>query len=129
MSTINKYLEMLHEGVAFSASVAMANINGEFKQQWTNCYNKDCLEGEEADDVYARRFCKAACQIDSCRTAISRLNALRSNCTNAGNPKQCLDSLNNKVKYYNEKIASAKRIQTDANAKAAQFNRQAAAGE
>ena len=107
LETVNKYLKMLHEN--FNASIALEDISGDFKDEWTDCYEVRCHKRYE--NKYEKNVCKADCQIRACAKSISRINSAKSHCAGAVNPNRCKQSMENGILYYQNKITQAKESQ------------------
>lgn len=122
MDLIESYLKSLQE--QYSPSVAITNINGEFQNEWTECFNSKCVRG--AGDKYEKNYCKTECKISAAKSAITRLNSETSNCANTRDPKKCLDSLRSAVESYKNKISKAREMQDKISSREAEFKRMAA---
>ena len=123
MSVVDKYLNILQE--QFNVAVIKTNIDGDFKNAWTECYETRCLGfGEETK--FEKQYCKTTCQITAANRAIAALNGQKSNCAQATDPKRCLDSIRSAVTRYQEKIKKAREMQDEIAARRAEFRRRAA---
>lgn len=124
MNIINNYLNNLQE--QYSPSIAKTEINGEFQENWTNCYNSKCVRGEE--DKFARNYCKTECQMTAANKAITRLNSELSNCGNTREPKRCIDSIRSAIESYRDKISKAREMQDKISSRESAFKRKVSGG-
>jgi hypothetical protein len=118
---IDKYLNLLFE--QFDASIAVTDIDGDFKDEWTDCYETRCHR--RLENNYERRFCKATCQITAANRAITRLNGITGKCTTAPDPNRCIGVLKRAATRYQKRIDNFRESQDKARAKAAEFRRRA----
>jgi hypothetical protein len=120
MNLLERYLENINE--QFSPSIAKSEVSGNFKTEWTDCYDSRCeTEGEESK--FAKRYCKVQCQLTACNRAIARLNSLKTNCAKALYPNRCVESLNNEVTNYRDKVRKLNDMQDEISARQAAFRR------
>jgi hypothetical protein len=122
MDLLERYLDILHE--QFNPSIAKSEVAGNFKKEWTDCYNTRCeTEGEESK--FAKRYCKFQCQITAANRAIAKLNALKANCAKSLYPNRCLKSIENQVNNYKEKVSQYNDMQDQISTRQANFRRNA----
>ena len=107
---LDKYLNLLQE--QFSARIALEDINGDFKDEWTDCYETRCHRTLE--NKYEKNICKADCQIRACMKAISRINSAKAKCNGASEPNRCASTLERGAKRYEAKIMQFKEAQKGA---------------
>jgi hypothetical protein len=79
----------------FSINVALSGLKGASELEWTRCYERTC---KTIPDEFDMKICKAQCQWRSMNVLITRMNGLRSNCRQTGNPTGCLKVVDNAVK-------------------------------
>lgn len=117
MKKIDNYLNILHE--QFNARIAIADIQGDFNNDWTDCYETKCHR--RIENKYEKDFCKAQCYMTAANKAISRLNSIKGKCSTATNPNTCVSTLKTAVESFQKKIINARKAQNVANAKMAKF--------
>lgn len=110
MKNVDKYLKLLHE--QFDGRIALEDISGDFKDEWTDCYEVKCHR--QTVNKYEKNVCRADCQIRAAMKAISRINAAKSKCTSAPEPNRCVKSLERGVIMYQNKIERFKEAQKNA---------------
>ena len=54
MKNVDRYLSVLQE--QFNARIALEDINGDFKDEWTDCYETRCHRTME--NKYEKNICK-----------------------------------------------------------------------
>jgi uncharacterized protein (DUF885 family) len=120
---LDKYLTKLQEAKGFNATIAITDVEGDFNDEWTDCYERRCHD--RLDNTYAIKFCKATCQITAANRAITRFNAIRMKCTTSNEPTKCLERLKRAALRFKNKIDNYREAQDKARAKMAAFRRQA----
>lgn len=119
MDILENYLDKIQQEF-FVQSVAITNINGDFKNAWTECYNSRCADNE---NNYDRRYCKTNCEIIACQRAIASLNSQLPNCSGAKQSGRCIESIKNNIQKYRDKIQRARDTQDEISSKRAEYNR------
>lgn len=114
---IDKYLNIIQE--QFNARIALEDINGDFKDEWTDCYETRCYRRFENN--YEKNACKSDCQMRAANRAISRINSAKAKCSGASDPNRCKKTMENGVKYYMKKIQDFRAMQQKYQAKMKQF--------
>ena len=117
MKNVDKYLNVIQE--QFSARVALEDINGDFKDEWTDCYETRCHRRFE--NKYEKNACKSDCQVRAANRAISRINSAKSKCSSATDPNRCKKTMETGVKYYVKKMQDYRLMQQNYQAKMKQF--------
>lgn len=117
MKNVDKYLKVLQE--QFSARIALEDINGDFKDEWTDCYEIKCHRNME--NKYQKNMCKSDCQIRAAMKAIGRINSAKSKCNDAPEPNRCINTFENGVLRYQKMIQMYKKSQDMASAKLRSF--------
>ena len=117
MKKIDKYLNILQE--QFNARIAIADIEGDFNNSWTDCYETKCHA--RIENKYEKDFCKAQCYMGAANDAISRLNSIKGKCSTATNPNTCVSTLKTAVERFQKKIVNARETQAKASAQMAKF--------
>jgi len=117
MKKLDKYLTMLHE--EFNARIAIADIEGDFNNDWTDCYEIKCQR--KIENKYEKNFCKAQCYMSAANKAISRLNSIKGKCSAATNPNSCVSTLKTVVERFQKKMVNARSTQAKASAQMAKF--------
>ena len=62
MKNVDKYLRVLQE--QFNARIALEDISGDFKDEWTDCYETRCHRRFE--NKYEKNICKDDCAPIEC---------------------------------------------------------------
>ena len=117
MKNVDKYLNILQE--QFNAGIALEDISGDFKDEWTDCYETKCHR--EMENKYEKNICKADCQMRSAMRAISRINSAKAKCNGATDPNRCVESLARGVERYQNKVVRSKEAQNRAQERMRQF--------
>jgi hypothetical protein len=79
----------------FSVHVALSSLKGASEVEWTTCYERQCKTNPNEFDM---KICRGDCEWRSLNVLITRINGLRANCRQTGNPTGCLKVLDNAVK-------------------------------
>lgn len=117
MKNVDKYLNIIQE--QFDARIALEDINGDFKDAWTDCYETKCYK--QLENKYEKNACKSDCQIRAANTAIGRINSAKAKCSQATDPNRCKKTMETGVMYYNKKIQAFRQMQIKYQAKMKQF--------
>jgi len=117
MKTVDKYLSVLQE--QFNARIALEDISGDFKDEWTDCYEVRCHRRFE--NKYEKHICKDDCRMRSAVKAIGRINSAKGKCGGAPEPNRCINTLENGILRYRKMIDTFKESQQKAAAKMRQF--------
>jgi hypothetical protein len=117
MNKIDSYLKVIQE--QFNARVALEDISGDFKDEWTDCYEVRCHRRFE--NKYEKNACKSDCQMRAADKAIARINSVKSKCSSAPDPNRCKKTMENGAKHYVKKIQDFKLMQQKFQAKMKQF--------
>ena len=117
MKTIDKYLNVLQE--QFDARIALQDINGDFKNEWTDCYEVSCYRRFE--NKYEKNVCKADCQVRAANRAIGRISSAKAKCSGATDPNRCKKTFDTGIKYYQQKIQSFRESQLKSQQRLKQF--------
>jgi hypothetical protein len=107
----------------FKATIAKSSVEGEYDTDWTDCYNRTCVDLQL---LYDKKFCKSTCKISAANAAIIALSGYKGKCRLATNPESCLKSLNRGVNKYRSIVAKERDKLTAFRAKAAEFRRNSA---
>lgn len=121
---LDKYLNKLQEAKGFNANIAITDVEGDFNDEWTDCYERRCYD--RLENTYEIKFCKATCQITAANRAITRFNGIRTRCTTSLEPTKCLERLKRAALRFKTKIDNYREAQDNARAKMAAFRRNAA---
>jgi hypothetical protein len=108
MTHIDNYLDVIQE--QFNARIALEDINGRFKTEWTDCFETRCHKNFE--NKYEKNICKADCQISSIMRSLARVSSARGQCSSATEPNRCVQSLNKAMERYRKKLDDYKRMLT-----------------
>ena len=117
MKNVDKYLNIIQE--QFNARVALEDINGDFKDEWTDCFEVRCHR--RLENKYERNACKSDCQVRAANRAIGRINTAKAKCATAPDPNRCKSTMENGMKFYMKKIDDFRRMQQNYLAKMKQF--------
>lgn len=117
MKNVDKYLKLLQE--QFNARIALEDISGDFKDEWTDCYEVRCHRRFE--NKYEKHICKDDCRMRAALKAIGRINSAKGKCSGAPEPNRCINTLENGVLRYKKMIETFKESQQKAAAKMRQF--------
>ena len=93
MKNVDKYLRVLQE--QFNARIALEDISGDFKDEWTDCYETRCHRRFE--NKYEKNICKDDCRLRSTMRAIGRINSAKAKCSGATEPNRCINTLENGI--------------------------------
>lgn len=121
---LDKYLSQLQEAKGFNASIAVTDVEGDFNDEWTDCYERRCYD--RLENTYEIKFCKATCQITAANRAVARFEGIRAKCTTSTDPNRCLQTLKRAALRFKNKIDNYREAQDKARAKMANFRRNAA---
>ena len=117
MKTIDKYLNVLHE--QFNARIALTDINGDFENEWTNCYEVRCHR--QFENKYEKNICKDDCRMRGAIKAMARINSAKAKCNSAQEPNRCVNTMENGILRYQKMIDSFKESQRKAQEKMSSF--------
>lgn len=117
MKNVDKYLDIIQE--QFNASVALEDINGDYKDEWTDCYEVRCHRRFE--NKYEKNVCKFDCIMRAANKAMSRINSAKAKCTTASDPNRCKKTMENRIKYYMNQVQRAQAAQQKSQQRLRQF--------
>lgn len=117
MKNVDTYLKLLQE--QFNARIALEDISGDFKDEWTDCYEVRCHRRFE--NKYEKNICKDDCRMRSAVKAMARINSAKAKCSGAPEPNRCINTLENGILRYKKMIETFKEAQARAAAKMRQF--------
>lgn len=117
MKKIDKYLRVIQE--QFNARIALTDINGDFENEWTNCYEVKCYRRFE--NKYEKNVCKYDCQKTSVMKAIARISSIKSKCNEATEPNRCVNTMENGILRYEKMMNKIKEAQIKVQAKLKAF--------
>jgi len=117
MKIVETYLNVLYE--QFNARVALTDIDGDFKNDWTNCFEIKCHR--QLENKYEKNICKDDCRIRAATQAIARVISAKVKCTTAQEPNRCVNTMENGILRYRKMILAFKESQSKANAKYREF--------
>ena len=93
MTTINGYLDLLQEQKQkFNLTASLAGIRKKFKHD--------------------KESCRLDCYIEACKTAINDIYSLKTECSKAKDPTQCINDLNDAIDKYQEELRSVNDAQS-----------------
>ena len=117
MKNVDKYLNLLQE--QFNARIALTDINGDFKSEWTDCYEVRCHR--QLENKYEKYICKDTCRIAAATKAIARVVSAKAKCSTAQEPNRCINTMDNGILRYRKMIDTFKESQAKAQAKMRAF--------
>jgi len=117
MKNVDKYLNLIQE--QFNARIALTDINGDFENEWTNCYETRCHR--QFENKYEKNICKDDCRMRSAVKAMARVNSAKAKCNDAQDPNRCVNTMENGILRYRKMIDAFKESQTKAQVKYNQF--------
>lgn len=117
MKIVDKYLKVLQE--QFNARIALEDISGDFKDEWTDCYEVKCHR--QIENKYGKSICKDDCRMRASMKAISRINSAKAKCNGAPEPNRCINTFENGVLRYKKMMNTYKESQKRAQLKMRQF--------
>jgi N-methylhydantoinase B/oxoprolinase/acetone carboxylase alpha subunit len=119
MTILNRYLNLLQEQ-KFNSRIALTEIDGEFQNEWTRCYETRCAENT---NMYQQKICKSRCQITAANKAVARIEAAKSKCSTTNNPQSCLKVMKHTADRLREKISHYEESQRKAQVGLTKFRR------
>jgi hypothetical protein len=117
MKNVDKYLRVLQE--QFDARIALEDISGDFKDEWTDCYEVRCHR--QFVNKYEKDICKDDCRMRAAMKALSRVTSAKAKCNGAPEPNRCINTLENGILRYKKLLQTFKESQLKAQAKMRQF--------
>ncbi|HUU87799.1 MAG TPA: hypothetical protein VMX17_08610 [Candidatus Glassbacteria bacterium] len=117
MKNIDKYLRVLQE--QFDARIALEDVSGDFKDEWTDCYEVRCHR--QFENKYEKNICKDDCRMRSAMKALSRISSAKVKCNGAPEPNRCVNTLENGILRYKKMLQRFKESQLKAQAKMREF--------
>jgi len=117
MKNVDKYLKVLQE--QFNARIALEDISGDFKDEWTDCYEVRCHR--QFVNKYEKDICKDDCRMRAAMKALSRVTSAKAKCNGAPEPNRCVNTLENGILRYRKMIQTFKESQLKAQAKMREF--------
>lgn len=109
----------------FNPTLVTSNAMGEFKVNWTDCFDARCTTQPSKFDKDA---CKQGCIISAASSSVAEIAGSRSKCGAAKNPNSCIKKLDKAIKNLREKISEAREKQREALDKKAEYLRKTAGG-